>query len=524
TISSLKSKGTTSIDEYELRESPKPGTREFKIYQRIQSLLKSYDKDFTVGEKYLPRGALGVYYPSTKNIRVDSINSLSVFAHEFTHYLDAKYKITVHLSKPELNKELSKIYLQYYPGAEAGHNPRLKQLEGFATLLQKYVEFPTTTETEYPLLVNEFLKPKGEYYEPTIGKMLEDLNQLVADYQGLESLDKIGTRVSSDDTGIDRKSFFTSQERLRQQLADKVYPLEVIAKKAGIDNKSIDPSLWARAYSAVNGIVGNNISTKRGYWAFTDLESGFQKKYEYNWKTLIDRLEKNNRADSFGYYLVARRQHFLYKELDLLGNRKGQLEVIVKALNKITEPNKLSRFNRDLKSMLEEDYGIEIIPSTIKNGKPEYTAMNLERFKRETNRLLQKLEKEYEEFKSVLDNDGFSRQVVDDAYKQNSEAYKYEEKMFDSLVKADLELLHNPEVQLIDKATFDKLNNTQGYASFKRQFYDELVGETDIPSTSKVKKTKISSLMRRTGSERTIINPIYSSMINHSEIVRKSMR
>lgn len=524
TISSLKSKGTTSIDEYELRESPKPGTREFKIYQRIQSLLKSYDKDFTVGEKYLPRGALGVYYPSTKNIRVDSINSLSVFAHEFTHYLDAKYKITVHLSKPELNKELSKIYVQYYPGAKAGHNSRLKQLEGFATLLQKYVEFPTTTETEYPLLVNEFLKPKGEYYEPTIGKMLKDLNQLVADYQGLESLDKIGTRVSSDDTGIDRKSFFTSAERLRQQLADKVYPLEVIAKKAGLDNKSVDPSLWARAYSAVNGIVGNNISTKRGYWAFTDLESGFQKKYEYNWKTLIDRLEKNNRADSFGYYLVARRQHFLYKELDLLGNRKGQLEVIVKALNKITEPNKLSAFNRDLKSMLEEDYGIEIIPSTIKNGKPEYTAKNLERFKRETNRLLQKLEKEYEEFKSVLDNDGFSRQVVDDAYKQNSEAYEYEEKMFDSLVKADLELLHNPEVQLIDKATFDKLNNTQGYASFKRQFYDELVGETDIPSTSKVKKTKISSLMRRTGSERTIINPIYSSMINHSEIVRKSMR
>jgi uncharacterized protein (UPF0248 family) len=523
-LSSLNSKGTTLIDEYELRGSPKPGTREFKIYKRIQGLLKSYDRDFTIGEKYLPRGALGVYYPSTKNIRVDSINSLSVFAHEFTHYLDAKLNITKHLSKPELTKELSRIYVQYYPGAEAGHNSRLRQLEGFATLLQKYVEFPSTMEAEYPLLVSEFLQPNGEYYEPLIGKMIEDMNQLVSDYQGLKALDKIGTRVSIDDTGIDRKSFFTSQEKLRQQLVDKVYPLEVIAKKAGIDNKPIDPSLWARAYSAVNGIVGNNISTKRGYWAFTDLESGFQKKYEYNWKTLIDRLEKNNRADSFGYYLVARRQHFLYKELDLLGNRKGQLEVIVKALNKITEPNKLSAFNRDLKSMLEEDYGIEIIPSTIKNGKPEYTAKNLERFKRETNRLLQKLKKEYEEFKSVLDNDGFSRQVVDDAYKQNSEAYEYEEKMFDSLVKADLELLHNPEVQLIDKATFDKLNNTQGYASFKRQFYDEFVGETDIPSTSKVKKTKISSLMRRTGSERTIINPIYSSMINHSEIVRKSMR
>lgn len=96
--------------------------------------------------------------------------------------------------------------------------------------------------------------------------------------------------------------------------------------------------------------------------------------------------------------------------------------------------------------------------------------------------------------------------------------------MYDSLVAEDLALLHNEEVQLIDKSTYNQLKSKEGYASFKRQFYDELVGESDMPSAVRVGKTKVSSLISRKGSQRTIINPLLSALTNHSEILKKSMK
>ncbi len=504
----LSSKDAAKIDNFELRPEPKPGTEEFKLHRRIVELIRKYAQ--TIGEGYLPRRALGVYYPETKNIRVDSINNLSVAAHEIAHFLDYVNKITTKIDS-DLSTQLKKVYIEYYPGAKSTHKSRLQILEGFATLLQKYVEMPITIENKYPTLVKEFFKPGGKKYVKVIEDILKDLNDIVGEYQGLSSLDKIGARMTSDTTNINKDSFLNFFEKVRTQIADRVYPIEVLAKRTKRFMTKQDPSLWVRAYSSINGIINNNISTLRGYWAFTGLQNGFQKRYNFNWKTLIDSLGKRSITDSFGMYLISRRQHFEYIELDRLKAQKEELEKINEEFLKL-DPDKVSEFNRDMKAILSEKYGIDITELDFKVAKKKINNL--------TNTAIEK----YEDYAKVLDRDGFSRKEVDQAYTENKERFKDEERIFDILSNEDINLLFNPEVQLINRTTYNRLKSKEGYASFKREFYDEIVGEAERVGEVRIGGTKVSSLISRKGSGRTIINPLFSALLNHSEIMRKSMK
>lgn len=508
----LSSKGSEKIHNFELRKPPKPGTEEFKLHKKVTELIRKYAQ--TIGEGYTPRNALGVYFPKTKNIRVNSINNVTVAAHEIAHFLDYANGITDQIlasKDPNIQEQIKKIYLQYYPTARENHQKRLQTLEGFAVLLQKYTEQPTTISNEYPDLVKEFLQKDGKYYHPVIGEILTDLNQMVGEYQGLEALDKIGARVTSENTNINKPSFLNFWQKLRTQVADEVYPVEVLAQKGKVGFTKEDPSLWVRAYNAVSGIINNNISTDRGYWSFTDLQNGWQKKYDYNWKSLIESTQRRNVLDSFSHYLVARREWYLYQELDQLKAARDQVEMIAKAFGTV-KADEMAEFDRDLRASLSEDYGVDL------------TEMEYEKAKAAIKKLFEQTDKAYQEQKEILDNDAFSREEVEAAYTENKERFKDEETMFDALTREDLNLMHNPEVQLLDDKSYNQLKSREGYASFKRQFYDEIVGDLDAPGAIRVGKTKVSSLIGRTGSERTIINPLFSALVNHSEIVRKSMK
>lgn len=510
--SGLASTGAEKISNFELRNPPKTGTEEFKLYKKVQGLIKKYAE--RVGEGYTPRGALGVYYPKTKNIRVNAMNDLSVASHEITHFLDATYNITEKIwngGKGDSGTiaDLQRLYLQYYPQARETQKMNIQLKEGYATLLQKYVEMPTTISKEYPSLVKQLLQPKGRYYKEVIGEIVKDLNEIVGDYQGLSALDKIGARVSTEATGIDKSSFMNFWQRLRTQIFDKIYPVEVIAKQAKVGFTKEDPSLWLRAYSSINGIVDNNIASNRGYWSFTNSQDGFQKKFDYNWKSLLDSTQKRGITDSLGFYLVARRQHFDYIELDQLN---AKLDKITKLHEAVKDAVDIKKIDRDTLATLSEDYGIDA------------TELDLQSLKAKVARRVESATKERDDVAGVLERDAFSREDVDKAYEENREMFRSEEAMYDSLVAEDLALLHNEEVQLIDKSTYNQLKSKEGYASFKRQFYDELVGESDMPSAVRVGKTKVSSLISRKGSQRTIINPLLSALTNHSEILKKSMK
>ncbi len=496
--------GSKPVSQFEKRSKPKENTNEFKLFKKTQELIKKYAN--TIGEGYMPRNALGMYYTKTKNIRVNALNDLSTVAHEITHFLDAVYKISDKLMAlkgysvngrpiydPKLRKyrkDITKLYTKYYGGGKATHSLRKRATEGFATLLQKYVETPTKIEAEFPLLVKDFLKPGGKFYQPIMGDILTDLNEIIDEYQGLSSLDKIGARITSEDTSVNKESFLGFRDKVREFLADKIFPWEVLSiKTPNIHFTPKDPSLWIRTYNSVSGIINNNISTDRGYWTLTTLQDGFQKKHDFNWKTLVGNIDKELATDDFAAYLVARREHFSYLELDQL--KEDFLEV----------EKEYKKAKKDERLDDKDDDG------TTARSRFKVAGLAVE------------------SLNTILEKDGFSRGDTDEAYEQNKERFKQHEKMFDTLTREDLNFLNNGEIQLLTPKQHKKLTSQQGYASFKRQFYDEIVGDqNEVGGSVKVGGVKVSSLLRRKGSQKTIFNPLYSALNNHSEVMRKGLK
>lgn len=101
------------------------------------------------------------------------------------------------------------------------------------------------------------------------------------------------------------------------EVADAILPLEKVSKDLGN---------WARIYTGVGSTFANNVNSDRGYWSYKNAKEGFQKSLDYNWKTLVNKLEKLEIFDTFGDFLIARDQHFQYKALDVLENTYLQLE------------------------------------------------------------------------------------------------------------------------------------------------------------------------------------------------------
>ena len=478
--------GAPMIGTFEKLPERQEKTEAFKLFQKTEELIKKYA--VRAGEGYLPRGAAGVYYPDTENIRTSGMNDLSVIVHEVTHRLDAinlvKEKFINETSHAHRHRKLlTNLYEEFYHGAKRQHPLQKRVGEGYATLVQKYIEQPSTITQRYPLLVREFLMPNGLYYTPIITELIKDTREIISNYQALPALDKIGARVTSDNPNIDKESFMSLPDKIRTFVSDNIYPLEVLAKKADVHFTKADPSLWVRMYNVANSIIANNINGNRGYWQFR--YGQFIKTFDYNWKTLIERLAESQTSDSFAYYLVARRQFFDYKRVDEL---KETMIALEKAIDDMGELINL----------------------------PEGKTL-LKKYK--------KTKQAHDHLKSVLSKDGFTRNEVTEAYESAKDLFRTEEEMFDDLVQADLEFLNDDAVQLLNDERFKELAEEPGYASFKRQFFDEIVGEeVEGIQVARVGKVKISSLISRTGSSRTIVNPVFNALTNHSEITKKGLR
>jgi len=239
------STGRASIGTFEeLSGIPDKTAPELKLFEEVKNLVEKYAK--SIGEGYTPRNALGVYYPGTQNIRIKGMNDVSVAAHEITHFLDFAYQISDQLmgvkgysvdGKPiyesgthKLRQEMTDIYEKYYPGGKRTHSLKKRMVEGFATLLQKYAEMPTTITAEFPETVKQFLTPDGKFYKPVMGDIIKDLRDLVSRYQGLPALDKIGARVINDKVNVNKDSFLNFAQKFKTEIVDNIYPIELLAK------------------------------------------------------------------------------------------------------------------------------------------------------------------------------------------------------------------------------------------------------------------------------------------------------
>ena len=492
--SGLAASGAGRLGNFEdLAGLPKPTPQQLKLYEEVKALIQKYAK--TIGEGYTPSNALGVYYGDTKNIRINGMNDLSVASHEITHFLDFAYHISDKImgvrgyskngkplydkSTAKLRKEMTDLYERYYPGGKRTHKLRKRMLEGFATMLQKYIEQPSTISATYPNIIKEFLSPEGKYYKPVMGDIINDLRDIISRYQGLDALDKIGSRVVNGKINVNKDSFLNFFQKVKTEIADNVYPIELLAKKAGVRFTKVDPSLWIRQYNSSSALILNNINGNRGYWGWRNGE--LVKLHDFNFKDLITDLKKAKLSNEFGFYLVARREHFAYQEL-------AQLKVKYEQAKELKKGGYVS---------LSDPQGIAL--------------------DNDINAYLQ--------LKAILDKDGLTEEEVSEAYLQNKDRFKEYEEKYDILVGEDMEFLNDPAVQLLSKDQLTKMKSQSGYASFKRAFYDEVVGEKEV-SLHRVRfgSTKVSSLLKRTGSQKPIINPLFSALTNHAEITRKGLK
>lgn len=498
----IASSGSEAIGKFEKLVSTTAQTKDFKLFEKSKELVRTYAS--RIGEKYLRVGAGGLYHPESKNIRTNGMNDLSTNIHEISHAIDDRYKISKSLykktgetitGKPLYDRETSgirrvmtELYTKYYAGGKKGHAVSKRMTEGFATLVQKYVEMPSTITEEFPELVDQFLKPGGKFFTPTIGEMLADAKKIVAEYQGLSDLDKVGARVVNQTMNTD-KSFLSVPEKIRTFMEDEIYPVEKLGKIAGTDWSGGDPSLWLRQYARGGGLYANNVlNEKGGYWTI-GTDGNAKKTLDFNWKNLVDLLTAAKTTDSFGYYLVSRDQTFEWKELDKL------------------------KEDYDTSLAMVESVGQEQAQVPSKDGVSLWEEMNEKK-------------QAYQDQKKYLERNGFLREEVEGAYLGNKHRFIEEEKMYDALVRQDLKLLHQPNIGIVNDESYNRYTSKEGYASMKRVFFDDILGDAKSQYVGPGGKLapKISSLKKRSGGQQMIINPVLNGLINHIEITKKSMK
>lgn len=555
--------GAQSVDTFEKTQSiqtlPQEEVKNFKLFEETRKVVKKYAE--RVGEKYLPKGTAGVFYPSTDNIRVQSMNNVSVAAHEVTHYIDKKFGIFSRLeytNKADLRNELNKIYLEYYPGAKIDHDPKLKTVEGIATFFQKLIEQPTEIRSKYPVLFTAFFKQHGSMYHPIFSEFVRDMRRVVSTYQNLDPLQKVGARITEKFQQSEIKdSYLNFRDKFVQEVIDNVYPIEKLAREAGVERTAKDPSLWIRMNNNASQFVLNNLTEKKGLWTLSDGE--FKKTADKNVGNLIEELRNAGVIDDFSHWLVARRQFFDYRRLDLLRREYGamnnqyllltneleslaknipvlknrieftegeskRLDKILKAFDQLERPlNELQQFtlDKDLQNFQDMKSAIISMREQLSRSKIDFKEIGKE--VRLLKKTLDYLKEMIEKKAKILQRDAFDRNVIDSAYMDNEQRLQQYADIFDKINRQNLNMLR--EVGLITPDQFKTYSTNEGYASFKRDVYDDIIGGAadKLPEFS-VGKTRISSTMSRKGSELTIINPLYSLVADHAEIIRKSMR
>lgn len=488
------SKGRTPISAFETRVFNQDG-KPFKLYRSVIDLAKKYNPNSTLGQGHTSRGALGTFYRSTRNVRVTGLNDLSVAMHELVHALDERFNVIkdfinqTKVSDP-IRKKLTELYVQYYPKAKPSDALRTRMVEGYATLIQKFIEIPSDIKNQYPELVDAFITPGGKYYIDQVSLFIEDVEGVIKQYQQLEPLNKMGARIVTDqvqDLGVGK--FLSPEDVITREVFDSLYPLEKMAKLNGTHFTQDDISLWVRLSNNALQLAEKNISSKKEQFWTMDSAGEWKPTHNFNYRTLVKGLEKRGLQEDFAAFLYARRIKFEYDE-------RNQLE-------------------EELEYAQTDEY-IEKVMADMN--------VDFDVAKRIVQAKIDDLTAQVERLVSILDNEGVSEMEALQAYEAGTAMFQAEEKMYDALVAEDLEFAHNPLVQLLDDDGYEKFKDREGYATFKRSFYDELVGETEVPTIKQAGKTVVSQFLTRRGSTKPVLNPLMGAMMNHAEIMRKGMK
>ena len=490
------SQGGGTIDTFEKVSEQAPS--DMKLSEEVRNIFDKYDT--RVGERYVS-GDAGRFYKETENVRLRALNDVSTASHELTHRLDQKNRIMEQVYTPigatedgkpkydpalfQFRKEMTGVYTKYYPGGKKNHKLKKRMVEGYATFIQKFIEQPTRIREEFPTLTKEILQTGGRFQNDEVNAMAKDYHELIGKYQALDPLSKIGARVTQVFKQNDLEGgFLNLWDKVVTQIVDEIHPLVKLAREGGVERTAADPSLWARQYNNTSAIILNNMRGDKGFW-MPKANGDFVKESENNLGDMVEMMKEQSASDSFNHWLVARREHFQYQKLD-------RLEVEARrAVQELRDMNV-----HPMGPTAEQKKTIEALKGKIE---------------------------EYQRLKGILKNDGFDREVVKQAYEEHKEIFTELEKVHDVFPKAMLDLFR--EAGLITADQHTGYSGEKGYASFKRDVLDQILGtgETPLPP-SRTGPSRISALLGRKGSQLDIIAPVASLFRDHAEGVRKALK
>jgi hypothetical protein len=509
-VRGLKSKSGTFIDSFEdlnnddffdkaYGKEVRKGT--LKLFEASKELAKKYAK--MIGAGYNVKGSLACFYPDSKNIFTQSLNNISGSVHEITHFIDDKLGIRKEINRvvgqssagdpiyssqhARLVQELTRIYINYYPGGKKNHSRDLRVVEGIATFFQMFIEKPVQISNEFPYLVNTFLDKGGEFYHQLPINFIRDTRAIIRQYNALEPAQKISTRTWYGRKDV-KKNFLTFFEKCREVLANSIYAHEKLSRSKGKFLSNTDHYTAAEFYGYLPQIIGTNVNSNKGYIGIVDDKGTFRTKYNFNYYTLVNDLKKEGYLETFDSWLISRIQFYEYAKLDELKDEAAEAMKVYRDYKQRLADGKCTQAEFDEKHV---DAKTKVAAHAKQN--------------------------------KLLQNDNYSRKLIEQCYHLYNDKFKGFAEQFDKLNDENIYLLNHPTVQLLDDERKAELNKKRGYyASLKRFFDNEIIG--DESSRYGSPKTNISYLIARKGSEKEVISPMHSAIMAHSETLRKAMR
>lgn len=445
----------------DVQEVPK----DFKISQRAKEILDRFG--IPVGERTLSNRLLGVFKPLTEKVRVQALYDVTTVTHEAIHAIDHQDNFSADLIAStgrgaQIRNRLTDIYEELYPKAKRTHKLDIRIKEGLAVLFENYFYDPASIQAKYPDLVNAFIKPEGQYYNPKFTELLDAMNELVDDYAALSPEQKIGSRIRTGKEVVEEQTGFSKKQRLEYELFNRFEPLKRYGQEAGVAGTWNDPYIQAFNIMNKNSIIANWVNGKETPILMRDGNFKIEKGSVQDYVKLIEGKE-----DAFRSYLIARRV--------------------------VSDNNKLN----DLKNELRETQEIDEM-----DGEVDVLAMK----------------NEIEKLRKTIERDDFSLQDATVVVEKYSDQFKEAETIYDDINRRLLEV--SEQNDLIDAETANLYKNEPGYASFRRYIDEELTSVGTMKSSS---KSKVTSFKERTGSQLDIVDPIYSQITAINEIMGKAL-
>lgn len=450
---------SVNLEDIQRRGPVKTDVKPFNMVDRVKDVFKKHG--VSINEGSLRRKYEGVYKQMTNGVRVQSMWDLFVASHEMTHAIDAKYKLVENIRKnasQKLQAEFSHAYENLFPDPKKSATLTERIEEGMAMVMEMYLINPNQATNQYPEIVKHLFTDGGNFHKKEMTDFIDDMVELITDYQSLKPEDQINARIKWD--GSNKASGVSVQTKVLHALTNDLITANMVDNMMGgeLRAKAITPNVTM--LRNISAIAGNWIRKPFGMseepQTYVGNGNWSNKKGKYRVDDLLKKLEGVDDIIKFSDWLVARRQYFDFIKLDSIAEDINQGNV--------------------------------------------------------------KRQEEYDSLKQILDRNKMPLDLVEAVYYKFEAKYDVAANIYDSINNDMIDFMESTE--LISSAKANEFRQSPGYASFQR-FIDDEQSNTDNLNLSPGSKARLGQLKARSGSSLQILPPVYSQMVAIGETLRK---